>query len=524
MREKMLCPFCLKENTIKKIDDRGRPYYICSEHPEPRIPIIYAENEKLPRDIISAIGFRGNGKSAYFASLFSSLESLASPNVWPRFSYNPVDDHGLTIVHQNMQLLKKGILPQRTPKNFPMPTIVQFSDMPKFKDRFLIFYDTGGESFEKASDLGTYANFVTRSQTAIFFMSLHDLEYNPQEMLRLLHVYMIGLKELGGNPKQQHLLVVLTKGDLLAPKLEDHHDIWDYLIKGDVKNLRYADINAQMTEMKKISKLLKEFLRYDIAAAGFISLGEKNFRTVEICITSALGAAPNGDQLDITSTPKRIFDPILWVMNNSTGWRPFFFRLINASHIIVKNEIKSLKNRISTTNETVTKKKPINFRKAAKYSAIFLLLVIAIYTIFFSDIHLQNYLPQITPTLFSVIPTATTTPDNKIVAKDLTSHTYADYIQEGQTSTYYFDVAKSNIKVIKVLVKGKGGNNIVSAVGINYVPSIENQKYDYISAPGTGISSSDFVIEIYDPKPARYFVVVKGVTGSGVASISQANY
>lgn len=519
----MLCPFCLKENTIKKIDDRGRPYYICSEHPEPRIPIIYAENEKIPREIISAIGFRGNGKSAYFASLFTNLDALANPNIWPRFSYNPVDDHGLTIVHQNMKLLKKGILPQATPKNFPIPTIVQFSDMPKFKDRFLIFYDTSGESFEKASDLGTYANFVTRSQTAIFFMSLHDLEYNPQEMLRLLHVYMIGLKELGGNPKQQHLLIVLTKGDLLALKLKTHPEIWDYLVNGDVKSLRYADISAQMSEMKKISKLLKDFLRKDIAATGFLSLGEKNFLSVEICITSALGSAPKGDQLDISSTPKRVFDPILWVMNNSTGWRSFFFRLINTSHIFVKKQIKPFKRRISPPNETVTKEKQIDFRKVVKYSAVSLLLIIAIYTIFFSGIQFQNYLPQIAPTLFSGTPTATPTPDNKIVAKDLTSRTYADYIQEGQVYTYYFDVVKYNIKVIKVIVNGKGGTKTVSAVGINFVPSIDNQKYDYISSQGSQFSS-DSIIEIYDPKPARYYVIVKGVSGSGVARISQVNY
>jgi hypothetical protein len=81
-----------------------------------------------------------------------------------------------------------------------------------------------------------------------------------------------------------------------------------------------------MTDMKKISKLLKEFLRDDIGALNFIALGEKSFRNIEISIISALGSAPKGDQLDISATPKRIFDPILWVMNNSTGLIPFFLR------------------------------------------------------------------------------------------------------------------------------------------------------------------------------------------------------
>ena len=319
----MLCPFCLKEDTIKKIEEKGRSYYVCSEHPEPKIPIIYAENERIPRDIISAIGFRGHGKSAYFASLFSSLDDLA--RVWTGFYTFPIDEQSLVTVHDNVNLLKSGKLPNATPVNFPMPTIVQFSNMPKFKDRFLIFYDTAGENYERASRLVNNASFVTRSQTAIFFISLHDLEYDPQEMTRLLAVYIMGLKDLGGDPKQQHLLVVLTKGDLLAPKLESHEQIWKYLVNGDVKNLQYSDIKSQMKEMKEISMLLKEFIIKDIGASMFLNLGKANFRSVEISIISALGAAPRGGQLDLIATPKRIFDPILWVMNNSTGLFPFFF-------------------------------------------------------------------------------------------------------------------------------------------------------------------------------------------------------
>lgn len=325
----MLCPFCLKENTIHKIEEGGRTSYVCSEHPEPKIPIIYAEKDKIPRDLISAIGFRGHGKSAYFTSLFASLDSLSHPNIWPRFSHNPVNEQSLDIVYTNVRAFNEGKLPIATPMNFPIPTIVEFSDMPKFNDRFLIFYDTGGESYERASRLIKNAEFVKKSQTAIFFISLHDIDYNPQEMSRLLSVYIQGLKELGGDPKQQHLLIVLTKGDLLFKKLTDYPSVWEYLSKGSIKNTRYSNIRSQISDMKKVSKLLKEFLTEDIGAGGFINLGKKNFKNVEVCIISALGSAPKGDQLDINATPKRIFDPIIWVMQNSTSLiPPFFFNLI----------------------------------------------------------------------------------------------------------------------------------------------------------------------------------------------------
>lgn len=345
----MLCPFCLKENTITKVEEGGRTKYVCSEHPEPTIPIIYAEKDKIPRDLISAVGFRGHGKSAYFTSLFAHLDSLSHRHIWPRFSYNPVNEQSLDIVSTNVDAFKHGTLPAATPVNFPIPTIVEFSDMPKFKDRFLIFYDTGGENFERASRLIKNAEFVKKSQTPIFFISLNDINYNPQEMHRLLSVYIQGLKEIGGNPKEQQLLVVLTKGDLLSNKLKEYPAIWEYLVKGNVKNPRYSNIRSQISDMKKVSKLLKEFLEDDIGAGTFIQLGRKNFKNVEFCIISALGSAPKGDQLDINATPKRIFDPIIWVMYNSTSLvPPFFFNLIT--------NIRSSLNHIKTGGVPIKKK------------------------------------------------------------------------------------------------------------------------------------------------------------------------
>ena len=514
----MLCPFCLKEDTIKKIEDKeGRIYYICSEHAFPTIPITYAENEKLPRDVISAIGFRTHGKSAYFASLFASLDDLA--RVWPSFCTFPVDEKGLETVNDNVKLFKGGKLPGRTPSgNFGLPTIVQFSNMPKFKDRFLIFYDTSGENYERASSLINNANFVKRSQTAIFFMSLYDLEYNTQEMHRLLAVYIQGLKDLGGNPKEQHLLVVLTKGDLLAPKLESHKQIWEYLVNGNVNNLQYSDIKSQIAEMKKISKLLKVFLREDIGATNFMALGEKNFRNLEICIISALGSKPHGDQLDISATPKRIFDPILWVMNNSTGLFPFFFRLINSSSNFIK------KSRTSTTKETGPKpsfeeKKPINYRNVAKYGVAILIFALITLFVINPDIVPISSLTRFNPPQTSIV---TPTPGNDIVAKDLAIRSYGDFLQEGQTNTYYFDISPENAtnnKNIKVIAQVTPGNVITSAVGINYVPSIENKKFDYISSP----SADRFyaVIDIDNPKPGRYFVIVNGVKGSGDTRVTR---
>lgn len=517
----MLCPFCLEEEDFKKLEERGRIYYVCSKNPMDTIPIIYVENKKFPRDVISAIGFRGHGKSAYFASLFASLDDLA--RAWPDFFTFPVNEHALDTITNNVKLFKDGKLPRFTPASFPKPTIIQFSNMPRFGNRFLIFYDTGGENFERASRLIDNADFVKRSQTAIFFISLHDLEYDPQEMTRLLTVYIMGLKDLGGDPKQQHLLVVLTKGDLLAPKLESHEQIWKYLVNGDVKNLQYSDIKSQMKEMKNISVFLKEFLIKDIGASMFISLGKANFRTVEISIISALGARPKEDRLDISATPKRIFDPMLWVMNNSTGLFPFFFRVIRSLNTSNSSRTKAQATPNSDIKETVARttvaKKPINYRNVAKYGVAVLIFALITLFVINPDIVPISSLTGFNPPQTSIV---TPTPGNDIVAKDLAIRSYGDFLQEGQTNTYYFDITPENAtnnKNIKVIAQVTPGNVITSAVGINYVPSIENKKFDYISS----LSADRFyaVIDIDNPKPGRYFVIVNGVKGSGDTRVTR---
>jgi hypothetical protein len=517
--ENMLCPFCLKENTITEVKEGGRSYYVCSEHAEPRIPVIYGENKNFPRDVISAVGFRGHGKTAYFASLFSSLDDLAK--VWPNFYTFPIDEKGLDTVHDNIKMLKGGKLPTATPVNFPFPTIVQFSKMPRFKERFLIFYDTGGENFEKASRLVANANFVKRSQTAVFFLSLRDIDYNSQEMARLLAVYIMGLKEIGGDPKQQNLLVVLTKGDLLAPKLEKHNEIWDYLVNGDTKNLQYANLKTQLAEMNKISKSLKDFIRNDIGAAGFVALGENNFRAVDFCIISALGAAPKGDQLDISVTPKRIFDPILWVMNNSSDpiniIRNFFFKIKTSFSNFIKRAQTSTKKETQAPPPPVIRE-PINYRNVVKYGAAALVLALVILFLYFPGVFPRFSLPE-----FNLAQTpATTTSAIAVNAKNLDIRSYGDYLAAGQTNAYYFDIAQNgeNIEMIKVFAQAKSGNIITAAVGFNYAPSIENDKYDYLSSTST---TSDYaVIQINNPTPGRYYVMVKGITGSGDTRISRS--
>jgi len=380
----MLCPYCLYEGNFEKIEEGGQIYYRCPEHPEPRIPVTYGENNKFPRDVISAVGFKSHGKSLYFTALFASLNSL--PMLWQKFYTLAIDDQSLETINKNIQRFHDGELPDETPNAFPVPTIMQFSNLPpRFnKNRFLIFFDTGGESFKNAAELVKFAHFVKRSQTVIFFISLDDINYDPHEMNRLLNIYMQGLRDVNGNPSDQHLLVVLSKGDLIVKKFESRMgEIKDYLEKGNVKNLQPIDIQTQITEMKENSKRLKTFIQNDLGASNFLNLGEHNFRSFEFCIVTSWGTPPKEG---FKPEPKRIFDPILWVINNSIGWEAFCFNVKKKSCNFVDTSFQNLKTRAS---------EPGVVKKVVSYGIISLILAAGFYFIFFSPNTITNFLPVI---------------------------------------------------------------------------------------------------------------------------------
>lgn len=318
MKNKMICPYCLENKTIAARKDKNeKSYYSCSAC-NSIIPREYAENTAIPKEVISAVGFRGHGKTINFSSLFYSVDELAS--IWPGFYSFAIDEKSLETLRNNINKLKKGELPPPSPTSFPTPTIVRFSNIPGLGDRFFLFYDTSGEAYTNASRLITNAPFVKRSKVVIFLISLKDLDYDSSKMNDLLSVYIQGLTELEGNPQDQHLLVVFSKGDVLNPIMDENSrwkEIREYLTNGGLKSLENIKIRNYIAGMKKVSNILKDFARIDLQAAQFLNFAKNRFKTVEFSIISSLGANPVESRLQVEITPKRIFDPLLWVTYRS---------------------------------------------------------------------------------------------------------------------------------------------------------------------------------------------------------------
>jgi hypothetical protein len=232
----------------------------------------------------------------------------------------------LRVVYENLRLLKNGQMPPPTQGVFPVPNIDRLHDIPKFGDRTLIMYDPTGEAFESRQDdsLQTLAGFVKHSPCALFLISLTDMktEFESEdavadEMDRLLQRYNVGLM---GAKRKQHLIVVYTKADRLLSQPDFPPEVIECLEDSGVDGL--GDINKYMQQMKRNSLLLRDFTVNTMKARNFMNNAQKKFKSVEFCAVSSLGSEPSGNRLAERVTPRRVLDPLLWVLSKSprNGW------------------------------------------------------------------------------------------------------------------------------------------------------------------------------------------------------------
>jgi hypothetical protein len=309
----MLCPYCLAD-----VKFRLEGSYFCPDCNE-KVPAMYVRGYgKYPPRIVSAVGLRGHGKTVYFASLFYVLKESRLPAFWqPDFFALSLTDEDLETVHSNAKMLKDGKLPGSTPMNFPRPTMLRVAGIPMWqnqRDCTLVFYDTSGEAFERASELVKYARFARQAQMVMLLVSLLDLQDPPHQMQTLLNTYVIGIEDLGGSTRNQDLMVVYTKADAIADRLAIPP--WDgvraYLADGSVNSL--AQVRGYQRRMYEMSNKLYDFTRKELQSHQFVNLAETSFRSVGFSIVSALGAAPEDGHLSAEVDPLRVLDPIIWMM------------------------------------------------------------------------------------------------------------------------------------------------------------------------------------------------------------------
>jgi hypothetical protein len=314
----MLCPFCLADVRFKreKLAHNPASIYLCPTCNE-QAPALYAQDYRTyPPVVISATGFRQHGKTVYFAALSYTLKKLSLARDWPDFFTMGLDEDSLDMVYGNARMLADGVLPDSTPKNFPRPTMVRAEGVPMQPNCTWLFFDTGGECFEKPTQLVQFAGFVRRAGAAMLLISVPDLVDPRAEMQQLLNTYVVGMRELGGQTRKQHLVVVYTKADQLATRFSSRwQDLHTYLVEGAVEDLARPD--GYMERMHQVSGRLLSFTEQELHAHEFVNAALANFKSLNFSIISALGTEPYDGRLPVAITPRRILDPVLWVMEQS---------------------------------------------------------------------------------------------------------------------------------------------------------------------------------------------------------------
>ncbi len=323
----MLCPFCLDDVKFKreKLNHQLAMFYLCPTCGE-QAPALYAQDyKKYPPVVVSAVGFRQHGKTVYFATLFYTLKKLTLARNWSDFFTMGLNDDSLDTVYSNARMLDEGALPDSTPKNFPRPTMLRVEGMPMHRNSTLLCFDTGGECFERPTQLVQFAGFVKRAQTGMLLVSVVDMADPKEEMQKLLNTYVVGMGELGGRTRDQHLVVVYTKADHLAARFTGQWQyLLTYLLQGSVESL--ANPERYMKRMREVSSRLRDFTEMELEAHEFLNTADAHFKSVEFSVVSALGAQPNGARMAVNIVPRRILDPLLWVMEKSLPSSEQFWR------------------------------------------------------------------------------------------------------------------------------------------------------------------------------------------------------
>ncbi|MCA9258282.1 MAG: hypothetical protein KDA61_03730 [Planctomycetales bacterium] len=335
----MLCPYCLSDvESFSELRDGAGVHEtvryhcpVCNE----RTPKLYVvDYDKYPNVIVDAVGFTSHGKSVFIGSLFYEMRNTQRTSRWKGFYSMALDGGDMRTIDDIVGKLKSGELPEPTRQVFPRPTILRVENLPGKPNNIscnLILYDVSGEAFEDAESLVAHAAFVKRSKTVMFLVSLPDLRLDEPDvaegMTRLLNTYVLGMADLGGNTKDQDLVVVFTKADELQEELEESFgDVLNY-----VRTQKY-DRGAPFTKnLQRVSQRLREFTREQLRAPEFINFADERFRTVGYSIVSATGfekGRMNEDssspaKLEMQIQPRCVMDALAWIIIRTVFPRAF---------------------------------------------------------------------------------------------------------------------------------------------------------------------------------------------------------
>ena len=308
----MRCPFCLNEvpSFLEEKDAHDRPVLVCPDAAcrEAGVPLLYVQDyAQFPAIPFSIMGLRGHGKTVFVTSLLHELSELGQR--WPGFYSAPLDEESYREVEKRLAEMRAGRLPEATRMVFPRAEVIRLQNIPRVGGCHLMMFDTSGEAFLTVNGVMAYARYVKRSPSVIWLISLENMD-SPDELDRVLTVYLQALAEMKGESSKQELIVVLTKGDLLlnspkVPRLPELAE--DFLL-----NHQLDPCGDSWLRLDQVSKELGNWI-VDAGYHQFANRARDSFAAVRYCIISAQGADATNGELDFGLMPRGVLAPLFWL-------------------------------------------------------------------------------------------------------------------------------------------------------------------------------------------------------------------
>ncbi|VTS08432.1 right-handed parallel beta-helix repeat-containing protein [Tuwongella immobilis] len=305
----MRCPYCYGEVArFEEIEDPSGGRSLSCPRMECRaqnIPMLYQRDyHRYPPMPCSIIGLSNHGKTEYINALLDEFDRIGRD--WPGFHYHWLSETALREARNRLEDRAAGRLSNATRSVFPDPQMLRLANVPNIGGNHLIIYDTGGETFEDAGLLRDAGRYVRNSPSIIWLVSLSDLD-RPTQLSDMLTIYQQAMIEMGGNPKQQTLILVLTKGDLLLEMPELPASCSEFL-----QNDRLDPRGDSWGRLQQISDDLERWLTQS-GYHNLVNFSRESFREVRYCIVSALGTSADGSRMEVAPMPRGVMAPIFWL-------------------------------------------------------------------------------------------------------------------------------------------------------------------------------------------------------------------
>jgi hypothetical protein len=319
----VICPYCGSKQTFAGSNN------ICSNCGN-EVSRKYLDNvRKRPPVWMVTVGNTRHGKTTYVDSLTVSVENLGK--ISPRTFSTYLDNTTFEKIRAIRREAQEGILPEPTVIDRPRPLLMSLPNFLDHDSNTLVIYDLAGEIFDRPDEIEKWADAIKHAETIWFLISLSDLEKDKEgrSIGDLVQIYVDGMANLGAKLKGRRVLVVFTKGDVLAQRLpptirkylaEDPYSKLAQMSMAEAKS-RPFDEYAYLRELHTISDELRAYT-YDHVSGGPNLINMIEYYGMDLSFT-IVASIPGADGQTVgTNSPRfRVIDPLIWSLSSSQGDR-----------------------------------------------------------------------------------------------------------------------------------------------------------------------------------------------------------